>query len=78
MTMADKLIRNIPDATIQELKEMADKSNYKSLNEFLVSVLTSVAMGNYFEEKEQKYQQLISYVTETLENNTEVLRSIIK
>ncbi|MBC1228793.1 hypothetical protein [Listeria booriae] len=76
--MADKLIRNIPDATIQELKEMADKSNYKSLNEFLVSVLTSVAMGNYFEEKEQKYQQLISYVTETLENNTEVLRSIIK
>ncbi|MBC1937781.1 hypothetical protein HCA69_15535 [Listeria grandensis] len=76
--MADKLIRDIPDAAMQELKSMADKSNYKSLNEFLVSVLTSVAMGNYFEEKEQKYQQLISYVTETLENNTEVLRAITK
>lgn len=57
---------------------MGKKAGYKSTNEFLVAVLTSVAMGNFFEEKELRYQSLLHYVAESLENATAVIEALNK
>ena len=72
----DIKIRNVPTDVLHRLDTQAKNGSFKSRQEYLLTQLTELSLGELRLEIEQQWTQLFKEMRRTLENNTEALHKV--